>query len=79
MLIHENVEGSLMPNDLGGVGHSVHLLQSVASDFEALAALMDKTLVRMVGEDAEEMASLRRAREAAEKGAALASASLRGR
>jgi len=61
-----------MPNDFGGPGPSVHLLRSVARDFEALSELIGQTLEVMDGESSETMASLHRARTAADKGAALA-------
>ena len=61
-----------MPNDLGGPGPSLHLLRSVAEDFEALSQVIDRTIQAMDGANPEDMERLRRARQAAERGAALA-------
>ena len=61
-----------MPNDLGGPGPSAHLLRSVAQDFQALSQMIARAVEAMNGENPEDMERLHRAKEAADKGAALA-------
>ena len=61
-----------MPNDLGGPGPSVHLLRSVAQDFEALSQMIGRTIQVMEGESPQDVDRLHRARQAADKGIALA-------
>ncbi len=61
-----------MPNDLGGPGPSAHLLRSVAEDFQALSQMIARTIEAMDGQGPEDVEGLHRAKEAADKGAALA-------
>lgn len=61
-----------MPNDIGGPGPSVHLLRSVARDFDALSEVIGRIIEAMDSESPEYMERLHRAKKAAEKGAALA-------
>ncbi|MFL6851653.1 MAG: hypothetical protein ACJ8EH_12465 [Sphingomicrobium sp.] len=61
-----------MPNDLGGPGPSVHLLRSKAQDFQALSEMIGRTIQVMDDESPEDVERLHRARQAADKGIALA-------
>ena len=65
-------DGFRMPNDLGGPTASIHLFQSVARDFEALSAVIGRTIEAMNEAHPEDVQSLRRAKQAADNGASLA-------
>jgi len=61
-----------MPNDIGGPGPSVHVLRSVAKDFDALSEVIGRTIEAMDGKNPEYMERLHRAKRAAAKAVALA-------
>jgi len=61
-----------MPNDMGGPSPSVHLLRSVAQNFEALSEIIGRTIAAMDGETCDDIDRLHRAKRAADKGTALA-------
>ena len=61
-----------MPNDLGGPHPAEHLLRSVSRDFKALSQIIGRHIEAWPSIDCADLERLRRAKEAADKGAALA-------
>jgi hypothetical protein len=61
-----------MANDLGGPSPAAHLLRSVAQDFEALSAVIERAIIAKDGALPQGVERLHRAKHAADKAAVLA-------
>jgi hypothetical protein len=61
-----------MPHDMGGPSPSILLVRSLANNFEALSNVIGRTIEALDGERPEDVERLHRAKQAADKGVALA-------